>query len=223
MYLLVKRNPVSWNRDSDEIYWGLLFARVKDVDETTNSEIDRHRIGRKLRQLRIRKSLSLAELAAHSGLSPALLSKVETGKMVPTIPTLTRVALVFGVGLEHFFSGDNSACSIVKRADRMRLEVDTAEPPDSVAFESLDYPAKEKLFGAYLAVFEPGETEATIPEHQHDGVEFIYVVKGTLGLRHDGVDHELRAGDSTYFKARLAHAYRRIGKARCEAVVVVKE
>ena len=193
------------------------------MDETTNSEIDRHRIGRKLRQLRIRKSLSLAELATHCGLSPALLSKVETGKMVPTIPTLTRVALVFGVGLEHFFSGDNSGCSIVRRGERIRLNVDTCEPPDSVSFESLDYPAKEKQFGAFLAIFAQGEGEATIPAHQHDGVEFVYVVKGTLGITHDGMEFELRAGDSTYFKARLAHSYRRIGKSRCEVVVVVKE
>lgn len=193
------------------------------MDATTNSEIDRHRIGRKLRQLRIRKSLSLAELAAHSGLSPALLSKVETGKMVPTIPTLTRVALVFGVGLEHFFSGDNSACSIVRRGERIRLNVDTCKPRDSVAFESLDFPAKEREFGSFLAVFAQGDGEATIPEHQHDGVEFIYVVKGALELTHDSMEYELKAGDSTYFKARLAHSYRRIGKTRCEAIVVIKE
>jgi len=193
------------------------------MDDTTESEIGRHRLGRKLRQLRIRKSLSLAELAAHTGLSPALLSKLETGKMVPTIPTLTRIALVFGVGLEHFFSGDRSACEVVRRSDRIRLPVESARPEGMVRFESLDYPAKERQLDSYLAIFAAGENGASLPEHQHEGVEFLYVLKGVLGLTHDGVEHELRSGDSAYFKARLPHAYRRIGKSACEAIVVVRQ
>ena len=193
------------------------------MEDTTESEIGRHRIGRKLRQLRIRKSLSLAELAAHTGLSPALLSKLETGKMVPTIPTLTRVALVFGVGLEHFFSGDRSVCEIVRRSDRIRMPVESSEPADTVRFESLDYPAKEKLLDSYLAVFEAGDAGAELPEHEHEGVEFLYVLKGALALTHDGVEHELRSGDSAYFKARLPHSYKRLGKSACEAVVVVRQ
>ncbi len=193
------------------------------MNDVLEGEISRHRIGRKLRQLRIRKSLSLAGLAAHTGLSAALLSKLETGKMVPTIPTLTRIALVFGVGLEHFFAGDRSACEVVHRDARIRLPLEASEPADTVRFECLDYPAKDKLLDAYLAVFEGGVAAAGLPEHQHDGVEFLYVMKGALELVHDGITHELKVGDSAYFKARMPHSYRRLSKTNCEVVVVIRE
>jgi transcriptional regulator with XRE-family HTH domain len=61
-------------------------------------------IGGKLRALRLRRKLGLVELGRHTGLSPALLSKLERGRMFPTLPTLLRIALVYGVGLDHFFS-----------------------------------------------------------------------------------------------------------------------
>ena len=48
------------------------------------------------------KKLGLAQLGEHTGLSPALLSKIERGNLFPTLPTLLRIAMVFGVGLEHF-------------------------------------------------------------------------------------------------------------------------
>ena len=54
-------------------------------------------LGEKLRGLRLRKSMGLVELGKHTGLSAAMLSKLERGKLFPTLPTLLRIALVFGV------------------------------------------------------------------------------------------------------------------------------
>lgn len=61
-------------------------------------------LGEKLRALRLKKSLGLVELGKHTGLSPAMLSKLERGKLFPTLPTLLRIAMVFGVGLDYFFT-----------------------------------------------------------------------------------------------------------------------
>ena len=60
-------------------------------------------IGPKIRALRQSKGIGLVELGRHSGLSAGLLSKIERGLLVPPLPTLLRIALVFGVGLDHFF------------------------------------------------------------------------------------------------------------------------
>jgi DNA-binding XRE family transcriptional regulator len=54
--------------------------------------------------LRLKKKMRLVELARHTGLSAAMLSKLERGLLFPTLPTLLRIALVFGVGLDHFFA-----------------------------------------------------------------------------------------------------------------------
>src|SRR6202035_3202302 len=61
-------------------------------------------IGLKLRSLRTQKRLTLSRLAAETGLSTALLSKLETDRMIPTLPTLATISRVYGVGMSYFFS-----------------------------------------------------------------------------------------------------------------------
>src|SRR5215469_4563574 len=61
-------------------------------------------IGTKLRSLRAQKRLTLSRLSAETGLSTALLSKLETDRMIPTLPTLSTISRVYGVGLGYFFS-----------------------------------------------------------------------------------------------------------------------
>src|SRR5947209_10515666 len=74
-------------------------------------------IGMKLRALRTQKRLTLSRLAAETGLSTALLSKLETDRMIPTLPTLATICRVYGVGMSHFFSEpDRHAMSITRKA-----------------------------------------------------------------------------------------------------------
>jgi transcriptional regulator with XRE-family HTH domain len=171
----------------------------------------------KLRALRLRKKMRLVELARHTGLSAAMLSKLERGKLFPTLPTLLRIALVFGVGLDHFFSAgaERRAFGIVRRAERARFPERLGGRDLAWEFECLDFTATERRLNAYWVRFLP------VPKprpHQHDGAEFIHVLKGTLLLDVAGELHELAAGDSIYFDAAQPHAYR--GAPRAEAVVV---
>lgn len=69
-----------------------------------NESLRPYAIADKLRTLRLRKSMGLAQLAEHTGLSQAMLSRLENGRLVPTLPTLTRIATVFSVGLDYFFT-----------------------------------------------------------------------------------------------------------------------
>ena len=73
------------------------------LSETLSAGLERYRIGPKIRALRLQKNMGQGQLAEHTGLSPALLSKIERGQLFPTLPTLLRIAMVFGVGLAHFF------------------------------------------------------------------------------------------------------------------------
>lgn len=180
-----------------------------------------YEIGPKLRALRTTKRMSLMELGAHSGLSAALLSKIERGLLFPTLPTLLRVALVFGVGLEFFFDGsrDKPLLTIVRRSDRIQLPEHGQNGDAAYRFESLDFAVTERRFNCYHAEFFEVAPEA-LRSHTHPGVEFIYVIEGTLSVCVDDADHTLAAGDSMYFDASVSHAYRRSGSRRCRAVVV---
>jgi len=75
------------------------------LSATLREGLSEYAIGTKIRALRLKKKMGLVELGQHTGLSPALLSKIERGRLFPTLPTLLRVALVFSVGLEYFFAG----------------------------------------------------------------------------------------------------------------------
>lgn len=67
------------------------------LSETLDSGLRSYGIGAKVRGLRLKKKMGLVELGRHTGLSAALLSKLEREKLFPTLPTLLRVAMVFGV------------------------------------------------------------------------------------------------------------------------------
>jgi transcriptional regulator with XRE-family HTH domain len=178
-------------------------------------------IGDKLRVLRLSKKMGLVELGRHTGLSAALLSKIERGRLFPTLPTLLRIALVFGVGLEHFIAGDSkrNAVAVVRRRDRQRFPEKPGAKDVSFFFESLDFTAVERRLNAYYAEFEPVPAEKA-RAHQHAGVEFLYVLKGQLSLRVAGDDFILDGGDSVYFNSTRPHSYRRIGARPCSALVV---
>ena len=191
------------------------------LSDTLTNGLQAYGIGEKMRALRLRKKMGLVELGQHTGLSPALLSKIERGKMFPTLPTLLRVALVFSVGLDTFFGGGQKrpALAVVRAADRIAFPNRAGARQPAYRFECLEYPATDRLLNAYFVQFEVGGAEPAEP-HQHDGAEIVFVTSGSLGITVGAEEHVLRAGDSIYFDPSPEHSYRRVGKKMCTAVVV---
>src|SRR5687767_15362257 len=118
------------------------------LSKTLQDGLNDYGIGAKIRALRLKKKIGLVDLGKHTGLSPALLSKLERGRLFPTLPTLLRIALVFGVGLEFFFSGarEKPLVAVVRKRDRVRLPERPDAQESAFHFESLDYPAVERRF-----------------------------------------------------------------------------
>ncbi len=191
------------------------------LSETLATGLEQYKIGPKVKALRLKKKLGLVQLGEHSGLSPAMLSKIERGQLYPTLPTLLRVALVFGVGLEHFFTeqNDRPIISVVRKKDRLRLPDRPGHAPPSYVFESLDFPVTDRRMDGYYAEF-PSQSEPSEP-HQHEGAELIYVLRGGLVVNVDGEDMSLQEGDAMYFDSGAPHSYRREGRSAASAIVVV--
>ena len=189
------------------------------LSSTLEEGLRDYEIGEKVRALRLRKKMALVELGRHTGLSAALLSKIERSNIYPPLPTLLRIALVFGVGLDYFFGAESKrpVLSLVRKKDRVRFG-DRVDGKVSYFFESLDFNANNRKLNAYHADFQPVSEDA--PVHAHDGVEFIYVLSGTLLLSITRQVLELNEGDSLYFDASVPHSYRRKGKPKCTAIVV---
>jgi transcriptional regulator with XRE-family HTH domain len=191
------------------------------LSKTLQDGLNDYEIGVKIRTLRLKKKIGLVDLGKHTGLSPALLSKIERGRLFPTLPTLLRIALVFGVGLEYFFAGarEKPVVVVTRKGQRVELPERPGTRDPAYRFASLDFPATERRFNSYYAEFFPIAAEKLRP-HDHAGVEFIYVVRGTLSVHVNGEEHALEAGDAIYFDSTSPHAYRRTGGRSCSAVVV---
>ena len=191
------------------------------LSATLKSGLGDYEIGGKIRTLRLKKKMGLVELGKHTDLSPALLSKIERGRLFPTLPTLLRIALVFGVGLEFFFAGprEKPLVAVVRQRERVQLPERPQARDSAFHFESLDYPAVERRFNAYYAEFLPVGPDKRRP-HDHGGAEFIYVLKGTLSVQIGNEEHALGRGDSIYFDSSIPHSYSRSGERACSAIVV---
>ena len=190
----------------------LNFVKTESSEETLHRVLSDYNLGAKLRTLRLRKKISLVDLGKHTGLSASMLSQLENDKLVPTLPTLARIAMVFDVGLEYFFADRlrRKLFSIVRGAERMRFPDRAGNPKPNYFFEVLAFSAQEKGMQAFLADFqdEPGKPE----DHFHEGAEFVYVLEGELVILYQGEEHRLAAGDCVYFDSSEPHAYRGASK-----------
>jgi quercetin dioxygenase-like cupin family protein/DNA-binding XRE family transcriptional regulator len=210
----------------------VLFPEEKDVPpaaqdhsdvqvggDAVESLIAEKRIGLRIRALRQKSSLGLAELGRHTGLSSSFLSQLETGRVVPTLRNLARIAMVFSKDLNYFFSPIPLTLFRVHRAaDRVRLPQSGVEDP-RYYFESLGYLVPDRQLDPYLAEFQPGKFVDN-NFHQHGGFEFLYVMKGSLTIQHGETVHELRTGDSVYFDSSTIHSYTCLGDEPATALIV---
>ncbi len=194
---------------------------MKQGKTTVEHGLRAYEIGAKVHALRMRKKIGLVELGKHTGLSAALLSKIEHSHIFPPLGTLLRIGMVFGVGLDYFFTDERKrhVVAVVRRSERQKFPDTTERKHVSYWFESLDFAANERKSSSYLAEFSEGQP-GKIPRHEHDGHETLYVVTGKLGMEIGSDQYELATGDSIYFDASVPHSYRRIGSVTCRAVIL---
>jgi len=188
--------------------------------ETAERFIEEKRIGDRIRRLRLKKSMGLVELGKHTGLSASFLSQLETGRVVPTLRNLARIAMVFSKDLSYFFDSEPAPVFRVhRRNERVRMPQTGVEPP-TYYFESLGYLVPDRHMDPYYAEFIPLEGTAEPKAHIHPGFEFIYVLHGELALRHGDQESILEAGDSAYFDAGTPHSYQCVGHKPTGSIIV---
>jgi mannose-6-phosphate isomerase-like protein (cupin superfamily) len=145
---------------------------------------------------------------------------LETGRVVPTLRNLARIAMVFSKDLAYFFENDAAAVfRIHRRKDRVRMPQTGVDLP-TYSFESLGYMVPDRQMDPYFAEFVPLTKEMEPKAHMHPGSEFLYVLEGELEVRHGEQGYMLRAGDAAYFDANTPHAYLCVGKKPAEAIIV---
>jgi transcriptional regulator with XRE-family HTH domain len=188
--------------------------------ETAERFIAEKHIGERIKRLRLKKSMGLVELGRHTGLSASFLSQLETGRVVPTLRNLARVAMVFSKDLSYFFEPEpQSLFRLHRRHERVKLPQTGVEDP-TYFFESLAYMVPDRLMDPYFAEFLPVKKSQDIRPHVHAGYEFLYVLEGELEIRHGDQVSVLEPGDAVYFDASTPHAYLCAGKSHALALIV---
>jgi transcriptional regulator with XRE-family HTH domain len=187
---------------------------------TAEAFIAERRIGERIKKLRLKKSMGLVELGRHTGLSASFLSQLETGRVVPTLRNLARIAMVFSKDLSHFFEPEpHTLFRVHKKHERVRLPQTGVDDP-TYYFESLGYMVPDRHLDPYYAEFIPLKATVDVRPHVHPGYEFLFMLEGELDIRHGDKIHTVEAGDSVYFDASTPHSYRCAGKTSAVALIV---
>ncbi|PYV55886.1 MAG: MerR family transcriptional regulator [Acidobacteria bacterium] len=159
-------------------------------------------LGTRLRQLRTRKSLSLAEVARAVGVSVGFLSAVERSQMSASVGTLRKLARFYKTKILDFFDPSESNTRLVRPERRKVLE---AGP--GVRMELLAWGNTVMEPHLFRIAPEAGSGES----YTHEGEEFLYVLRGALKISLDDEEYVLKRGDSFYFESATPHRWRNPG------------
>lgn len=195
----------------------------KQVDpETAENFIGEKKIGERIKRLRLKKSMGLVEMGKHTGLSASFLSQLETGRVVPTLRNLARIAMVFSKDLSYFFDQEpHTLFRVHRKTERVRLPQSGVSDP-TYFFESLGYLVPDRTLDPYLAEFIPLKKNMDVRSHVHSGFEFLYVLTGSMDIHHGSQTYILEPGDSVYFDASTPHSYRCAGAEKSTAIIVTQ-
>jgi transcriptional regulator with XRE-family HTH domain len=193
-------------------------------------------LGPRLRAIRLRRGLSLRELARRLELSPSSISQIETGKMQPSVRTLYAFVSEFGVTVDevlfdqgHVLDGappsvaepsqavTGPGLSVQRAANRPTITLNSG-----VTWERLMFWADEDV-EFIEATYPPGGSSE--PDHRlgrHDGHEFGYVLSGTLHVAVGFDEFVLEPGDSISFPSPTPHRLSNDGDETVRAVWVVR-
>lgn len=161
-------------------------------------------LGQQIQALRLSAGLSGAELARIAAISGSLLSRIERGLTSPSIDTVDRLARALGVAVSKLFvdQAGRHDCSFVSAGHG--LKVDRIGAVAGHDYELLGHPLSGNLFvEPYLVTLVSKAKPCTT--FQHTGIEFLYVLSGSMNYRYGDRTYKLSPGDSLLFDASALH------------------
>ena len=156
-------------------------------------------IGRKLKDMRVKKGLTQEELADRAELTKGFISQLERNLTSPSIATLMDILQCLGTNIGDFFNEETEEQVVFSKGDY---------------FEKLDGELKNKIqwiipnaqknvMEPILLTLEPGGS--TYPDNPHEGEEFGYVLKGSARLHIGNNVYKIKSGESFYFLPEKQH------------------
>lgn len=175
-------------------------------------EVASGRLGERVRSLRRERGLTLDDLAARSGVSRAMISKLERGEKSPTLVVAAKVAEGLGVGLPQLVGAEEKRRVVVTRRREGRIVRD----PET-GFERQLLSPGFGARGVELArnVVPEGASSGELPPRRKGDEEYVIVEKGLLRAVLGGEEHLLEEGDAVCFEADVSRRYDNAGEGEC--------
>jgi quercetin dioxygenase-like cupin family protein len=169
-------------------------------------------VGKKIKQARNKKKMSLDYVANETGLSIDDLKLIETGEKIPPVGTLLQIARAIRIDSGFLLKEQESSLKRRIKAYTKRTE--------NYAYTTLTPGAENKHLKAFKVAIEAGQDHKGVG-YQHEGEEFVYVLKGKIELTVGDHVNILDAEESLHFNSGIRHKLRNIGDEKAELVVVI--
>lgn len=172
-------------------------------------------LGRKIRDLRLRRGMTVAQLAAASSLSKGFISQVENNRTSPSLATLQSLARALETSMAYLVVEEEQGPHVVRARQRPRVpgggnagrvEVLSAQPRRNLEL--------------ILAEFPPGLSSRD-KEHYHQGEECLFCIEGKVRLVCGDQAFVLETGDSCHYDGRMPHAVENCGDSTARVVIAM--
>jgi transcriptional regulator with XRE-family HTH domain len=158
-------------------------------------------LGKRIRKLRVQQHRTLQDVADECGFTKSLLSKIETGKVVPPVATLVKIAQTMGIRVSTLIENNDDAETVYTT----KKETEENFTRTRVGYSIFPFATNHinKKMQPFLFVARRGE----VKEHRvtHVGEEFLYVIEGEMKFKVGNIEYTLKAGDGLYFSALDEH------------------
>jgi len=164
----------------------------------------RQSTGQRFRRLRVKRGLSLAQVARATKVSVGFLSALERGQMRSSVATLQRIARFYKTNILSMFETNGDAQPLVRPSQRKVLETSPKVRMELLAWGNTS-------MEPHLFRVKPGGGSGE--SYTHDGEEFLHVLRGEFEIWLDNQGHyRLKSGDSLYFESSTPHRWKNPGR-----------
>jgi quercetin dioxygenase-like cupin family protein len=170
-------------------------------------------LGERLKDMRAEKGIGLDFLANETGFSVDYLSRLEKGQIMPPVATILRLSRALEIDSGVLLKEERD------QADRKKAE-DFKKRTEDYSYQTLTPEALHKHLKAFRVFIDPVSEHKGI-SYQHEGEEFIYVLKGKVEVTVGENKNILNPEDSLHFNSSIVHKLRNLSPERAEMLVVL--
>jgi transcriptional regulator with XRE-family HTH domain len=189
------------------------------TDAPQNSRLE-VAIGREVRRHRLLLGMTVAELSREAELSPGMLSKIEHGLTSPSLDTLRRLAMALNIPVTSLFRQYEEERDVSFVRAGQGIEIERRGTRAGHQYSLLGHTVGGRIFVEPYLITITDESDV-FPTFQHDGVEFIRILKGAIDYRHGNHVYKMKRGDSLLFDADAPHGPENLRKLPIEFLSVI--